>query len=216
MFIGLDSLENSNFNDVANATPNNMYNSTNVSGYTGLYHFPRYNNNNTNTSLTASYNGTGSSQYYSWYSYGNYYTWAAAMANTTHYYTSDIDASGSESANTSICPINWALPTSGTTIKDFGNLSQQYGGTGDDESSAETGGATMSNRFRSFPNNFLYSGQFYDSSARSRGDYGYYWSRSASATNVSYSLNISSSHLYPSGSSSKIYGVSIRCLIHGS
>jgi uncharacterized protein (TIGR02145 family) len=207
VFTGLDTSENANFTNTTTATPNNLYNSTNITGsYTG-YRFPRYNNNNTKTSLTASYNGTGGSTYYSWYSYGNYYTWAAAIANTT-YYSSATGTSGSESAGTSICPTNWTLPTSGTTTKDFGTLSRSYDGSGESQSSS-----VISNRFRTFPNNFLYSGYFNGSSAYGRGKYGNYWSSTANADINSYYLFLSSFSVYPgTGSSSKYKGLSIRCL----
>ncbi len=208
VFTGLDSSENANFTNSTTATPNNLYNSTNITGsYTG-YRFPRYNNNNTKTSLTASYNGTGSTTYYSWYSYGNYYTWAAAMANTD-YITS---SSTSEATNTSICPTNWSLPTNGSTTKDFGTLSRSYDGSGENQSGTGTGDI-MSNRFRSFPNNFLYSGNFNGSSAYLRGSYGYYWSRSAYVSNYSYNLTLVSTGLFPSFNYDKYFGFSVRCLI---
>ncbi|MBR3256429.1 InlB B-repeat-containing protein [Candidatus Saccharibacteria bacterium] len=213
VFTGLDASENANFSLTTTATPNNIYNSTNITGssYTGD-RFPRYNNNNTKTSLTASYNGTVSSgTYYSWYSYGNYYTWAAAMANTT-YYSSATGTSGSESAGTSICPTNWTLPTGGSTAKGFGILSQSYGGTGGNQTSTGFGGI-MSNRFRSFPNNFLYSGIFDGSSPSNRGTYGYYWSRSASDGRNSYSLYLYSTTLSPIANDPKNDGFSVRCLV---
>ncbi|MBR3353242.1 InlB B-repeat-containing protein, partial [Candidatus Saccharibacteria bacterium] len=207
VFTGLDSSENANFTNSTTATPNNLYNSTNITGLYKDFSFPRYNNNNTNTSLTASYNGTGSSTYYSWYSYGNYYTLAAAMANTTSY-SSATGTSGSESAGTSICPTNWTLPTSGTTTKDFGTLSRSYDGSGENQSSS-----VISNRFRTFPNNFLYSGYFYGSSAYHRGSNVSYWSRSASSYSHSYYLALNSTNLYPSLETSKYYGLSVRCLL---
>ena len=215
VFIGLDDTENSNFTNNTSATPNNLYSSTNITGSSPNYRFPRYNNNNTNTSLAASYNGTGDETYYSWYSYGNYYTWAAAMANTT-YFSSATGTSGSELAGTSVCPTNWTLPTSGDASRDFGILSQRYGGSGG--SQTNTAGATMSERFRSFPNNFLYySGFFRDTYTYNRGSYGYYWSRSTNySSSYSYYLSIGSSNLHPSDSFYKFCGLSIRCLVSGS
>ena len=212
VFTGLDTSENANFTDTTTATPNNLYNSTNITGSYPGYRFPRYNNNNTNTSLTASYNGTGSSTYYSWYSYGNYYTWAAAMANTT-YYSSYSGTSGSDAADTSLCPTNWHLPSSGTTTQEFGTLSQRYGGTGSNQNGSANAGDVMSNRFRAFPNNFLYSGNFNGSSADDRGSNGYYWSRSAYSSYFSYHLRLNSTYLYPSSHNGKYRGFSVRCLI---
>ena len=137
------------------------------------------------------------------------------MANT-NYYTSptSTDASGktSENVGTSICPTNWHLPSSGTTTKEYGILSQRYGGTGSNQNGTGTGDI-MSNRFRSFPNNFLYSGDFDGSSAYGRGSSGLYWSRSAYSNNCSYFLNLRSTDLYPSSYGYKLNGFSVRCLI---
>lgn len=98
------------------------------------------------------------------------------------------------------------------TAKDFGNLSQRYGGTGIGQSGTGTGDI-MSNRFRTFPNNFLYSGGFYGSSANRRGSYDYYWSGSAYDFATSYILYLSSTSLSPSSSGFKFTGFSVRCLI---
>jgi uncharacterized protein (TIGR02145 family) len=208
VFVGLDSTEDSNFSYVTNATPNNMYNSTNITGDYPAWRFPRYNNSNTNTSLTASHNGDNYNN--SWYSYGNYYTWSAAMANTTAYISSTGE-SGSESSDTSLCPTNWTLPTGGSATKDFGNLSQQYGGSGSGQSG--TAGTMMSERFRAFPNNFLYASSFSGSSIYDRGRSGYYWSRSAEDDYYSVNLSLESKYFYPFNGSSKHYGLSVRCLI---
>lgn len=167
---------------------------------------------NINTNLTASYNGTGGGTYYTWYSYGNYYTWAAAMASTTHY-SSATGASGSESAGTSLCPTNWTLPASDGTTKEYGILSQSYGGNGSRQSGTSQSGDIMSNRFRTFPNNFLYSGEFGGSSAIQRGTSGSYWSRSMYNVDYSYLLNFNSTNLLPSGYSNKGSGFSVRCLV---
>ena len=132
------------------------------------------------------------------------------MANT-NYYTS---SSTSEAAGTSICPSNWHLPSSNGTTKEYGALSTSYGGTGSNQSGTANAGDIMSNRFRTFPNNFLYSGYFYGSSAFNRGTSGYYWSRSAfSNYGYSYNLGLNSAYLYPSDNYSKNSGFSVRCLV---
>ena len=205
VFTGLDRTENSNFGNTTNATPNNMYTSTNITGSYPSYRFPRYNNNNTNTALTASYDGTGNSTYYTWYSYGNYYTWAAAMANTT-YYSSYSGTSGSDAAGTSICPTNWSLPLGANrnTSGSFYYLNQQM--------SKDTN-AQGSKEWRAFPNNFLYSGYISGSSANGRGLRGLYWSRSANGNDHTYTLNLRASSLYPSNDNDRYGGFSVRCLI---
>lgn len=130
------------------------------------------------------------------------------MANT-NYYT---NSSNSEAAGTSICPSGWHLPSSNDTAKEYGTLSQRYGGTGDNQSDVGVGNI-MSNRFRSFPNNYLYSGYLYGSSASNRGTYGYYWSKSASSYSSSYSLRFYSFYLGPSTGNNKSNALGVRCLI---
>ena len=238
-FVGLATSESANFSNSTTslsfadggmyksslAPPTDTYNpSTSTledignSNYPG-YRFPRYNNSNNSSALesptyTENYANATSPSISGTYktstisSYGNYYTWAAAMANT-NYYTS---SSTSEAAGTSICPNNWHLPSSKGTTKEYGTLSTRYGGTGSNQSEVGTGDI-MSNRFRSFPNNFLYSGLFSGSSAYSRGSNGNYWSRSASNYSYSYYLNLNSTYLNPSNLSGKYYGFSVRCLI---
>ena len=74
-------------------------------------------------------------------------------------------------------------------------------------------GATGSNNWRSFPNNFVYSGNWYGSSAYYRGSYGYYWSSSAYDTNFAYYLRFYRSGVAPAKSEVKAYGYSVRCVV---
>ncbi|MBR3256607.1 InlB B-repeat-containing protein [Candidatus Saccharibacteria bacterium] len=233
-FVGLADPESANFSD-SSTTANTIYksdgsgdvfNSTNstledigTSNYP-VYRFPRYNNRNNSSALSSptytenyanasSPSGSGTFPEDNLYSYGNYYNWAAAMANT-NYYTS---SSTSESAGTSICPSNWHLPSSNGTTKEYGTLSTSYGGNGSAQSGVGAGDI-MSNRFRAFPNNFLYSGNFNGSHAFYRDTMGNYWSRSASSNTYSFALGLYSASLYPSEIySSKGIGFSVRCLI---
>ena len=238
-FVGLAASESTNFSDVT--TPNTIYKSSLVSpiddydgngtledigstNYPG-FRFPRYNSDNTqnlvdSTTYTQNYtnatspsdSGTNYRTSSNIYGYGNYYTWAAAMANINYYtYTG---SSASEATGTSICPSGWHLPSSDGTTKEYGTLSTSYGGAGSYQSGTGTGDI-MSNRFRTFPNNFLYSGGFYGSSASGRGTYGLYWSRSANSSSNSYNLGLDS-NLAPSNGGSKGNGISIRCLMGAS
>lgn len=236
-FVGLAASESANFSNTTTSLgfadggiyksdgSGDVFNSANstledigTSNYPG-YRFPRYNNSNNSSALssptfTENYANASSPSTSGTYkastvsSYGNYYTWAAAMANT-NYYTS---SSTSEAANTSICPNNWHLPSSNGTTKEYGALSTSYGGTGSGQGGIGTVDI-MSNRFRSFPNNFLYSGRINGSSVLFRGSGGYYWSRSANNYNQSYFLDLSSSVLNPSNADDKNRGSSVRCLI---
>ena len=229
-FEGLADSENANFTTNNGASDPTTANSKYYAGtqegtatvdisqtnYAGL-RMPRYNNNNINRTLGASQYKNGSTTYYHWYSYGNYYTWASAMANTSYYNNTITDVNGftpSEAANTSLCPTGWRLPYGrstgkGATVGGFSYLDIQLGGTGASQSSIA--GATQSNLWRSFPNNFIYSGYFRTASVLSRGSYGYYWSSTASDAYYSYSMSLYSTTLSLS-TDAKYNGLSIRCV----
>ena len=174
------------------------------------YYFPRY--RNSNTSIADNYSTTSANA--NTYAYGNYYTWTAAMANTT-YYTS---YSASDAANTSICPSGWRLPlgASRNTINlSFSKLDYSMGGSGTTaNANTDPTGAVRSKVWRSFPNNFLYSGSAYNSRINDRGSYGYYWSSSASGANYAYNLFLYSSNLRPGTLDyGKFSGFTVRCVV---
>lgn len=187
----------------------------NGTDYTG-YYFPRYRNTNT-ASPVNSPTGNGGNMY----SYGNYYTWTAAMANTTYYsgYNNPdpTNVSGSDAANTSICPKGWRLPLGAnrnTTNLSFSKLDKQMGGTGASQSSAA--GTTQSKKWRSFPNNFLCSGDAGNSNIINRGSYGSYWTSSSPSNGGgrAYFLNPGSSYLAPGTNQYyKSSGFSVRCVL---
>ena len=188
---------------------------------TPAYRFPRYNNSNTvnnvdGLSFVQDYsnptNPSPSRLNENVYGYGNYYTWSAARASTFPYGTNHYEFSDNDVF--SICPQNWALPSSTNPSwgTDFSALSQAYGGTGNNQN-ASGGGDTMSKRMRSFPNNFMYSGSI-GNSVFYRGYEGNYISRSNSDV-VSYlPLFFSSSVFNPKNyrQNNKTYGFSIRCV----
>ena len=172
---------------------------------------PRYNNINTSTRASNPTNNDGNM-----YSYGNYYTWHAAIADTTYY------SSGNHNT-TSICPTGWQLPLGNTSTGDmergaadatnkvggFSYLDRKMGGTGADQSTA-----AASLRWRTFPNNFLYSGYFNTSSAYGGGYVGNYWSSTAKSRDGSYDLDLESSDVYPgTGYLYTYWGFSIRCTV---
>ena len=222
-FVGLANPEDYYFRD--STAPNSIYKSDGTfSTYDPLtnpvtledigttdspgYRMPRY--RNTNTSSPATNPTSGNTNIYS---YGNYYSWAAAMANTT-YYNSYSGDTGSDAANTSICPSGWRLPLGinrNTTNLSFSKLDYDMGGTGDSQS--DTSGTTQSKKWRSFPNNFLYSGYAHLSPLYSRGSYGYYWS-SSSGGNYSSSLLLSDSRLRPgTNGNANFDGFTVRCVL---
>ena len=186
-------------------TSNNLY-----SGLT-IYTLPQLNTNNTNsstmggtgvnasnTSLFDNYNQNNTQV--SWYSYGNYYSWAAAMASTV--------ALEGAITETSICPNGWRLPT-GHGGGEFSMLDVAMGGTGVHQDTSEA-----SNRWRSFPNNFILSGEYYNSGATSRNTEGWYYSAyqgtNDATSNVVYLRRL---HVYPGTYAGYVHhGFSVRCI----
>ena len=116
-FGGLADAESMNFTGTTMA--NSLYYSGTQSGTASInigtsnnpgYRMPRYNNLNTSaratnpTSNTFPENNTTGGMY----SYGNYYTWHAAIADLTYNGTNNQSTTG-----TSLCPAGWHLPTGG-------------------------------------------------------------------------------------------------------
>ncbi len=207
-FIGLADPESANFD--TNGVANSLYSTdgstdATISGSFQGYRFPRYNNLNTNARQSSS----GYSINNNTYLYGNYYTWHAAIADTTYY------PSG-EHNTTSICPAGWRIPTGNSVASEYAFLDIALDGTGStSNSSTDPTGAIMSNRYRSYPNNFLYSGSLFNSSsANNRGTFGRYWSSTARNYNYSYYLHLDSSSVSPgAGYDGKGVGFAIRCML---
>ena len=230
-FGGLATAESTNFSN--STTANSLYYSGTQSGDATIdigttndpgYRMPRYNNLNTTnratnpTSNTFPNNITGGM-----YSYGNYYTWHAAIANLTHNATNNRSTTG-----TSLCPAGWHLPKGGNKSNEANNelwslvVDGINGGTKPANYDSSTTpyytgtpeGSDASNKLRAYPNNFLYSGGFGTSSAGNRGSYGYYWSSTAINVSNSYYLYLGSSRVDPgTGIILKSYGRSIRCTV---
>ena len=212
-FIGLAAPEFADF--VESTTTNSLYSidgSTDaiISGSHQGFRFPRYNNSNTNNRGVSTTNVAENI-----YSYGNYYTWNAAIADTNEYFF------GGDYGTTSICPTGWRLPigVQSTTDKSFGKLSVSLGGPADGAVSypgSTPTGNEMSRILRRYPNNYLYSGYFDDSSISVRGSYGAYWSSSAVNYGVAYRLSLSTSRVEPGPSNmSRHKGITVRCVENG-
>ena len=191
------------------------------------YRMPRYNNrNNQATSANRPQNPTTNSATNSttnagMYSYGNYYTWHAAIADLTYNGTNNQSTTG-----TSLCPAGWHLPKGGnnqnTANNEFLAFSEALIGVKPANYDSQTypsytgtpEGSDASNKLRAYPNNFLYSGRFHTSSAYNRGSHGLYWSSTADDISSSYYLSLNSSYVYPGTKSSrKNYGQGIRCTV---
>ena len=138
------------------------------------------------------------------YSYGNYYNWYSATAgygNFSHITRANYTASGD------ICPIGWRLPIGKYASSDFRVLDVAMGGTGADQSTAEA-----SNRWRSYPNNYVYSGYVLGSRIWDRNVIGEYWTSSSEDGNT-ISLLLYDTSVVPFGfSADSYYGRSVRCV----
>ena len=214
-FSGLADAENTGFTNTY--TANSLYYSGTQEGTASVdigttntpeYRIPRYNNINTSARANSPTDGSVSI-----YSYGNYYNWHAAIADTTYYDNGD-------HGTTSLCPTGWRLPigAQSTANMSFGKLSVSLGGPNDGEpsdSSSNPVGAEVSKAFRSYPNNFICSGNFTTSSPSGRGSYGYYWSSTASS-NLHFSHYLGFSNIGVGPGTDRYYksnGQSIRCLV---
>ena len=190
--------------------------------------FPRYNNVNTPTNVAdrpsnpTSNGARNSTSNASMYSYGNYYTWPAAIANTTN-----IISTGDYNT-TSICPNGWSLPRGGDKSREATNdfwslivtgidnginptnyesLDQPYY-TGSEEA------GPVANALRAYPNNFVYSGYIGNGVLSSRSSYGYYWSSTGKNSGTAYYTSFSRTSVYPGtdNTNAKYGGWSIRCI----
>ena len=174
------------------------------------YDQTKLNTNNTNiggSGLTPSYNGNNAAV--QWYGYGNYYNWYSATGGRGTY----ASGSGTNVAG-DICPKNWKLPygNNGNSGTNIGNTSGGFYYLAN-QMSATSSSAANSNKFRMYPNNFVYSGYWNSSSASYRGNNAYYWSSTANGSNSAYNLLLNSSNLYPGTYNNyKRYGFTVRCV----
>ena len=139
------------------------------------------------------------------YAYGNYYNWYSATAGNG---TRDV-SSGNIAGD--ICPAGWHLPTGGNTTAEFGTLDIALGGTG--QGQYDDAGKIRSDIWRSYPNNFIYSGVV-DGSSVGYYSYGHYWASSARNNNNAYGLNFGSGSVSPAmdSSTTKDSGRVVRCI----
>ena len=195
---------------------------------------PRYNNQNT-ANRDEDADGTGNT-----YSYGNYYTWHAALADPS---LRSIDA---HFDGTSICPNGWRLPfggpmNAGASVPVYRHEQTLYTITPKNTSSYVLGGVlvngyaggaqgtydgavrsvrglTASETFRSFPYNFVYSGTIENGAILHRGSLASITTatsaRKQSDISEYYHISIGGDTLYSgSGTNDRLKGGSVRCVI---
>lgn len=215
-FEGLANPETDNFTNSTAA--NSLYDTTKISGNNNGLRFPRYNANNTASSVA---DMTAADQ--NVYEYGNYYTWAAAIADTTEH-----SSSNTSYETTSICPTGWRLPVGGTDANNSNNTIRfmMIGVVGyppnDPWSDGRTRyynvsgteGTDASKAMRKFPGNYVYAGEYQTSNVLNRGAIGRWWSVTTNGVGSSWRLSIDYQSAYPGNNSqSRGYGLTVRCLV---
>ena len=159
----------------------------------------QYQNNNTEFYCTG--DGTASdweSCYYNWYT-------ATAGTGTTYI------ATQGQNVNNSICPAGWTLPTQ----PQFSALYNQYPSAAQMEVANPTTTKENTPTVGQVTNTpgFLLSGYYNAGGANELGSYGSYWSRTAYIAQNAYRLGMSTSSVFPAGSTSYKYnGFTVRCL----
>ena len=153
-----------------------------------------------NTTLFINNVATGYSAGGNIYGYGNYYNWYSVTGGNGKY---GLDYGSGYIAPGDICPAGWHLPTGNTTGEFYAlNTALNTGSTD----------STASNRLRSYPNNFVYSGNVNGSSLGNRYSTGEYWSTSAYSNYNAYYLQVGSNSINPGmGYGSKYAGRVARC-----
>ena len=131
------------------------------------------------------------------YSYGVYYNWYTATAgNGTYESTINSIVSGD------ICPSGWHLPRGAMGTNDFTALN-----------SAVNSGATNSSAgLRVYPNNYIQSGFYYDSSWVENGWGARYWTTDPASNTVVYRLYFGKKSLNTTESVKKNRGYTLRCI----
>ena len=218
VFTTLAEPEIENFNN--GGVANSLYSTDGLGGNYPAYRIPRYNDNNTrigsvSAEMTAPSDNVNS--------YGHYYTWSSAIADTSYYPDDNVLADQS-----SLCPASWTLPVAGNDNYNsrnnylllsnavvgelpndnwIANRSRYYNKEG------SSIGTLASKAMRSFPNNFIYSGNISGSSNSGKGVNGYYWTSTNASSHYAYSFNLNANAVYPGTNfSAKTDGISIRCI----
>ena len=184
--------------------------------------FPRYNNSNTASRVNPS-SGTNAKIY----SYGNYYTWAAAVANTSY-----IPNNNFAVTNTALCPKGWRLPKGGNSQgvmnSEYWNLIVNGLNNGIAPSNYQSGDTSklypyyvpssgnqnVLDALKAYPNNFIYSGYVYSAGFENRGSVGYYWTSTNATSTLSYAFWISNGAIHPGDARDVKYdGMTVRCIL---
>ena len=151
---------------------------------------------------------TISDEGYAFDEYGVYYNYFTATAGNGSIATSSQPVPGD------ICPKGWHLPMGGNSGDIAGLISSLGGNTSVMDSSSIPTGEWMQGILRSSPNNFRYSGRYYNTGISQRGTYGRYWTSTANISSpLAVLFGIADDVVYPGNSSMRMYnGLSVRCV----
>ncbi len=167
-----------------------------------------YSTNNINRSLTPSYNTNDTAT--SWFSYGVYYNWYTATAGKG---TLEQSIPGA-SSDGDLCPANWRLPASAGDVGDYSILDRSYGGTGKNQNTGSIG-TTASNRWRTYPLNFIYSGEQKASGPYNRGNSGSFTTLNTQSGERTINMWLRAEGIsINSNTSPKHRGQPLRCLVN--
>ena len=128
-----------------------------------------------------------------------YYNWYTATAGN-----GTISTEANTNVTGDICPAGWRLPTGGTG-GEYANLVNSVGGAT----------ASVANeRLLSFPNNFIYSGDYNYNTSGGRGTFGRYWSATPNNTDKAYRLGVAiKDGATPLKSWDKWDAFAVRCIL---
>lgn len=195
----------SDFMTAANAHPVSS-DSFCTGGNAGCVDRVLHNTNNINRDKPASPTTNDSNS--SWYSYGVYYNYYTATAGNGGF---NLTTKGAQ-VNGDICPAGWRLPTGHAKSDDLGTLDVAYGGTGvKQETDSEA--VLASERWRTYPLNYIYSGEQKEASGYNRGNSTGMNSASNYTSVSSYNLWIRAAGTSMTGNNtSKLRGQTVRCV----
>ncbi|MBR2996917.1 InlB B-repeat-containing protein [Candidatus Saccharibacteria bacterium] len=166
-----------------------------------------HNTNNTNRDLTASYDANNTSS--SWYSYGNYYNWYTATAGNGTY---DFSVTGA-AVSGDICPANWRIPSGYSDNGELSRLDVLLGGNGKNKAPGSAGALAGSIRWRTYPLNFVYSGEQRGETAGNRAISSNYNTANTYSAERSSNLWIKADSIYMNSNNTlKVRGQTVRCV----
>lgn len=144
----------------------------------------------------------------------SYYSWdAATLGSGRSVSTDDVDAPYS------ICPKNWKLPTSRSTVadnSDFYQLAVAYNmNSADIYENPDSVPTFYSQAGPNTAPNFLPAGLYDNSSFYAGGSVGIYWSSTSNDSNYARYLNFGSDYVYSARYGVRRYGASVRCVFGG-